>query len=202
MRKIAEIYNELISINDNNEHQRINELLVEIGKALLNSIILIGGKEIEPVWVEAYFDNPYNDYGDPIMYATDGQRGDERYYHIFKLPKNNNFRGRDIVIGDNSNYKLSFLLKVIRIDEKVYKQAAGADEIDKYSGVVEVKEGVNDKDLIVGERKMSDHPRGNRDRNKEQIEMYRDFPLAVYEDWHFKFRIKAVKSKHRYNRIK
>lgn len=124
--KILSLYHE---ITPNKSKEDITKLIQKIGEYLLNSIICFdNNEELKPLFVEAYFKDlkdqiPYKDSF--IHKDKDEQRGDNSspfhfYLHHNKCPTR---KGVDIVIGDNPNIKLSYLIKVSRYNNEILLQS-------------------------------------------------------------------------------
>lgn len=124
--KILSLYHE---ITPNKSKEEITKLIQKIGEYLLNSIICFDNdEELKPLFVEAYFKDLNNQipYKDSFIHKDkDEQRGDKSspfhfYLHHNKCPTR---KGVDIVIGDNPNIKLSYLIKVSRYNKETLLQS-------------------------------------------------------------------------------
>ncbi len=129
--KILSLYHE---ISPNKSTEEITSLIQKIGEYLLNSIICFDNdEELKPLFVEAYFEDLHEkDQNNKIHYidsfiheGKDEQRGDKSspfhfYLHHNKCPTR---KGVDIVIGDNPNIKLSYLIKVSRYNNETLLQS-------------------------------------------------------------------------------
>ena len=124
--KILSLYHE---ISPNKSTEEITKLIQKIGEYLLNSIICFDNdEELKPLFVEAYFKdlNDQISYKDSFIHKDkDEQRGDKSspihfYLHYNRCPTR---KGVDIVIGDNPNIKLSYLIKVSRYKGKQFLQS-------------------------------------------------------------------------------
>lgn len=129
LEKMVERLDNIYGIGDSENRRRV-EVLQEIGKKLINEYyIQIDDVTIEPLLVEAYYFKDKNyEFIDCNCHQSPKQKGVNRfgklYFHKIK-------RGGVDICLPLEEYYLSFLIKVAKVNEKVYRQICIEKELRK-----------------------------------------------------------------------